>query len=32
LLNAVGHSLLLAESQWSDMEAKEKEREGHKEK
>ena len=32
LLNAVGHSLLLAEAQWSEMEAKEKEREGHQEK
>ena len=30
LLNAVGHSLKLAHSKWSEMEAKEKESEGHK--
>lgn len=32
LLNAVGHSLMFAEKQWSEMEAEEKEREGNKEK
>lgn len=32
LLNAVGHSLQFGIQQWSEMEAKEKEREGHQEK